>query len=321
MDPALRHDLARTARRCHGIVTREELLELGLTDEAVEWALTTGQLVALFPGVYRVGGAPDTWRSRALAAQRRVERQLRRRSPPDAAPPLVVVGGAAAGHLHGLPGHDRPPRLTITASRRCRSTAARVVRRGGLTDEDVVEVDRIPTTSLAWTAVERACAAPGGDGRDVVAHVLGTGRLTPDQLTGPARRTITLPGRPALLRHLATIGGGAIDHVRSRAEDRLAEACAVLGLPAPACNHPVRTTAGRTYELDLAWHAARVDVEVDGPHHLLPSQRRRDRQRDRDLRADGWEVARFPVEEVDDDVEDVARRIAAILARRSTADE
>lgn len=41
--------------------------------------------------------------------------------------------------------------------------------------------------------------------------------------------------------------------------------------------------------------------------------------RDRILRADGWEVVRFPVEEVDDDPTDVAARVATILARRRPA--
>ena len=316
MPPELRRALARLARRHHGVATREQLLAVGMTDETITWALTTHQLVALFPGVYRVNGAPDTWRSRALAAQRRVERQLRRRTPADDLPPLAVVGGTSAAHLHGLPGHDRAPALTIVTSRRSRASGMAVQRRVALTSADVVEVDRIPTTSLAWTAVAAACEGPGGPCQDVIAHVLGTGRLRPGQLAGPARRTLTLPGRGALLRRLAELSG-PVDHARSRAEHRLTDACNGQGLPAPACNHRVTTTAGPTYELDLAWNDERLDVEVDGPHHLLPSQRRQDRLRDRHLRADGWEVVRFPVEELDDDVEDVAQRIGAALRRRT----
>ena len=120
----------------------------------------------------------------------------------------------------------------------------------------------------------------------------------------------------AVLRRLSEMSG-PVDHMRSQAEHRLADAFHRLGLPPPACNQRVPTTAGPTYELDLAWHDERLDVEVDGPHHLLPSQRRQDRVRDRHLRADGWEVVRFPVEELDDDVEDVARRIGAALRRRT----
>jgi very-short-patch-repair endonuclease len=40
----------------------------------------------------------------------------------------------------------------------------------------------------------------------------------------------------------------------------------------------------------------RLDVEVDGPHHLFSEQRLKDEERDRKLRRVAWEVERFPVE-------------------------
>lgn len=317
MDTELRRTLARIARRHHGIVTREELLHEKLSDEAIEWALATAQIEALFAGVYRVNGTPDTWRARALAAQRRVERQLRRRDADGAPRPLAVIGGGAAAHLHGLPGHSRPPELTVVTSRRCRSTAADIRRRTSLTEVDVVEIDRIPATSLAWSCVETAGSGSAEERGDLVAHVLGTNRLPAGQLLGAAHRAEGVPGRSAVIREVQA-RTGAISHVRSVAEKVLAQACRDHGLPAPALNRVVATAAGTAHELDLSWPDVLVDVEVDGPHHLLPSQRRRDRQRDRALRADGWEVARFPVEEVDEDPEGAARRIGAILARCAT---
>lgn len=316
MEPHLRRRLARLARRHHGIVTREQLEELGLTARAIDWALRTAQLTVMFPGVYRVNGAPDTWRSRALAAQLRVERQLRRREPPGAPSPLVVVGGSAAAHLHGLPGHARPPRLTVVTSQRCRSSTVTTVRRRALTDADVVMIDHIPVTSLAWSTIEAAAHPSSSRRRDLVAHVIGTGRLRPGQLLGPAYRTIELPGRGAVIRGLRELAG-PVDHIRSGTEARLVDACVTAGLPPPSLNHRVLTAAGTTHELDLSWAEALLDVEVDGPHHLLPSQRRSDRARDRDLRGDDWEVLRFPVEEVDEDPADVVGRIAAVLARRT----
>lgn len=317
MDTTLRRRVARLARRQHGIVTREELRELGLTDHTIDWALATSQLVALFPGVYRVNGAPDTWHGRALAAQRRVERQLRRLDPTGTAPPLAVIGGDAAAHLHDLPGHGRAPKLTVVTSRRSRSRSVPVRCRPSLTEADVGEIDRVPVTSLAWTGVTTAARSDEDERRDLLAHLIGTGRLRHGQLVGAAHRA-DVAGRAAVLDLLRSMTG-AVSHYRSDAEKRLVAACAGLGLPAPLVNHRVRTTSGPEYELDAVWLDVRLDVEVDGPHHLLPSQRRRDRVRDRHLRDDGFEVARFPVEEVDDDPPEVAGRIAAILARRQRA--
>lgn len=313
MDPELRHQLARLARRHHGIVTREELLDLGCTAHAIDWALGTAQLVALFPGVYRVAGAPDTWHGRALAAHRRVDRQLRRRAGAEEAPPVVAMGAAAAAHLHGLPGHGRAPELTVVTSRRCRSTSVRVQTCASLTSADVVEILSLPVTSLAWSTVETAGRQPREARRDLLAHVVGTGRLRHGQLVGAAHRA-DVAGRRAVLEDLRAMAG-PVDHYRSGTEKALVTACTEAGLPRPLVNHPTTTRAGTTFELDLAWPDVLLDVEVDGPHHLLPSQRRTDRLRDRQLRADGWEVARFPVEEIDD-AADLARRIGALLERR-----
>ena len=315
MSPRLRRRLARLARRQHGVVTREQLLALGITPRTIDWALDTAQLTVLFPGVYRINGTPDTWRGRALAAQLRVDRQLRRLASVDDSPPLAVVGGAAACHLHELPGFRRAPKVTIVTSQRCRSSAVPITRRTGLTNADVTTIERIPVTSLAWTVVESAAAGTASRRADLLAHVLGTGLLRPGQLLGPAYRTIELVGRPAVIRHLGELTG-PVDHTRSRTEAAVADGCVAAGLPAPGRNRSVTTGGGATYELDLAWMDARVDVEVDGPHHLLPSQRRRDRARDRDLRGGGWDVVRVPVEEVDDDLEGVVARIRTALDRQ-----
>lgn len=317
MHTTLRRRLSGLARRQHGIVTREDLLELGLTEHTIDWALATAQLVALFPGVYRVNGVPDTWRGRALAAQRRVERQLRRLDSAGVAPPLAVVGGDAAAHLHDLPGHGRAPELTVVTSRRSRCRSVPVLCRPSLTGADVAEVDRVPVTSLAWTGVETAARSDEDDRRDLLAHLIGTGRLRHGQLVGAAHRA-DVAGRAAVLDLLQSMTGPT-SHYRSGTERRLVDACVAHGLPPPLVNHRVRTTTGPRYELDVVWLEVRLDVEVDGPHHLLPSQRRRDRVRDRHLRADGFEVARFPVEEVDDDPAEVAERIAALLAGRERA--
>lgn len=319
MDQLLRRSVARHARRHHGIVTREQLLAFGATSRAVDWGVGNGDLTVLLPGVYRVAGAPDSWRGRALAAVWRVDRQARRRLRHDATDPVVALAGPAAAHLHGLPGYGRAPELVVVASRRVRSKDLRVVHRAALTTADVEEVDRIPVVGLAWTAVDLAADGARRSDSDLLAHVLGTGRCRPGQLLGPAHRTIELPGRTRVVEAVRAMSGRPVDHDRSRTEAVVADACAVAGLPRPSRNRSVTTTGGVTYELDLAWLPQRLDVEVDGPHHLLPEQRRRDRGRDRDLRTDDWDVIRIPVEEVDEDLGGVVRRIGLALDGRPSA--
>jgi len=54
------------------------------------------------------------------------------------------------------------------------------------------------------------------------------------------------------------------------------------------------TRVGHGYELDLWWPDLSLDFEIDGPHHRLPHQRRRDALRDAALRSFGVTVTRVP---------------------------
>lgn len=313
LTPSLRRRLAKLARTHHGVVTREELLGIGFTRRTIDLAVDRRLLVRLFPGVYRVNGAPDTWRGRALAAQRRVERHLRRKSAEAPTPPLVAVGERAAAHLHGLPGHTRRPAITVVASHRCRSSLVTVRTRHSFTALDLVEVDRIPTVSVAWNMVELAGLLTTSRYADAVAHVFGSGALRPGQLLGAAHRAQGVPGRTR-----AISAAQNVKHTyRSGTERTLYEAFVAVGIPPSGVNEVVTTSSGLAPECDYFWCDEQVDVELDGPHHLLPSQRTHDRQRDRALRADGVEVYRIPVEEVDEDPVGVAQRVKAILEARS----
>ena len=52
-------------------------------------------------------------------------------------------------------------------------------------------------------------------------------------------------------------------------------------------------------QADIPFQPQCLDVEVDGPHHLLPEQATRDRKRDRDVRSLlSWHTVRFLVYEV-----------------------
>jgi very-short-patch-repair endonuclease len=59
-------------------------------------------------------------------------------------------------------------------------------------------------------------------------------------------------------------------------------------LPKPIANVKVLG-----HEVDAYWPEFRLVVEVDGPGHERPRARRRDRKRDRELRAAGYVVLRF----------------------------
>ena len=52
----------------YGTLSRSQALECGLTVPALEYLVKQGRLQPVFPSVYRVLGAPQTGRQRAMAA-------------------------------------------------------------------------------------------------------------------------------------------------------------------------------------------------------------------------------------------------------------
>ena len=87
------------------------------------------------------------------------------------------------------------------------------------------------------------------------------------------------------------------------------------GLPRPSAN---AWTAGM--EVDAAWPAARLAVELDGwDAHKTRGAFQRDRTRSNDLQAAGWTILRFTHADVVHRAEETAARVARVLAQAATA--
>src|SRR5690349_11141644 len=89
--------LAAIAHHQHGVVTRQQLLDAGITPRQIDERLYAGTLIRIHRGVYRVGhAAPSieaTYRAAVFAGGRE-----------------AVLSGAAAAHLYELVRNGRPPR-------------------------------------------------------------------------------------------------------------------------------------------------------------------------------------------------------------------
>src|SRR5260370_37818914 len=57
-----------TARRQHGLITRAQAREIGISDDAVDWRLRNGLWQRGHRGVLRLPGAPSTGRQAIMAA-------------------------------------------------------------------------------------------------------------------------------------------------------------------------------------------------------------------------------------------------------------
>jgi predicted transcriptional regulator of viral defense system len=78
----------------HGVVSRAELVEIGVSDAVIRWALSRGKWEPMHRGVYRLSGSPNTWLQRVMAALL-------------AAGPRAWVSHHSSAALHHLTGY--PP--------------------------------------------------------------------------------------------------------------------------------------------------------------------------------------------------------------------
>jgi len=67
------------------------------------------------------------------------------------------------------------------------------------------------------------------------------------------------------------------------------------------------------YQLDYAWPAQRIALEVDGPHHWRPDVAVRDVARDAFLRAHGWLI--FRIDDTEGVIEGQLQRVLDVLHR------
>src|SRR5262244_3394501 len=54
--------------RQHGLLSRAQALEIGITPGQAKWLLKRGSWIRILPSVYRAAAAPQTWRQPLMAA-------------------------------------------------------------------------------------------------------------------------------------------------------------------------------------------------------------------------------------------------------------
>lgn len=81
--------LARLARRQHGLVTGDQARAAGVSHESTRWRVRMGLWTRVVPGVFALAGTADTWRRRTMAALL-------------AAGPGAVASHTTAAALYGL---------------------------------------------------------------------------------------------------------------------------------------------------------------------------------------------------------------------------
>lgn len=291
--------LARLAEGQYGVVGRGQLLELGLTEEAIEARLRNGRLHRLYAGVYAVGhrmtSREGQWMAAVLA------------SGPDA----VLSHWSAAAFWMIRP--NSRSIIDITTPQKSRSWDGIRRHHKALPVDEVTVEEGIPLTTVPRTILDLAAT----ESADVVGNLLRESeyrqlhdRLSPWDLVEryPGRRGVRKV-RTALKRLREEPSGRR----RSRLEERFTSFLRVHRLPQPRFNDWI-LLGGRRYRVDCHWPGTDQIVELDGwEGHGTRSAFREDRARDRALRGAGYSVTRLTWNQLDDEPEAIASDLRALL--------
>lgn len=308
-DACMRHvrtlpAIARLSERQHGVFSRAQAIAAGMHPSAVDRRVNNAEFEAVDYAVYRVAGAPPTWRQRLMAAC--------------LAGPAVASHRAAAALLGFVDCEDGV--VEVTASRHRRR-----FRRGDvvwhesrrLDTSDLTELDGIPITRPLRTVLDLGLVY----GVDRLEELLDDGlRRGWFSTTNVWRRWEQLGGdlRPGGRVVQAVLERKAAGErpVGSILETRFRQLVRRAGLPEPAAQYEIHDGQEFIARVDFAYPEYGVVIEVDGEErHTGRSPRKRDAQRDRRLFGLGLHPLRFYWDEIHRTPEAVARDIAAAIRR------
>jgi very-short-patch-repair endonuclease len=288
------------ARNQHGVISSDQLQEIGYTRQAIYHRIRTGRLHPLHRGVYAVGRPHVTDHGRWMAA--------------------VIACGAGSMLSHSSaaalwrigPEQRNLVELSLPSlSRRCRP-GLQIHQRPSLQDRDMTAEFGIPVTTPVQTLLDMT---PRLDRRGIERMVNEADKydlVHPPQL----RRALDArPGAAGVARLRRILDRRTFRLTKEELERRFLPLARKAGLPVPLTGRIVSE-----FEVDFYWPDLGLVVETDGlRYHRTPAEQARDRLRDQAHTAAGLTQLRFTHEQVRYEPEHVLavlRATAAVIAKR-----
>ena len=270
------------ARRQHGVITRTQALDGGLSGKQIDTRLASGEWRRLRRGVFALAATPSTFEQVVSAAILGV------------ATPAWAARSTAA-KLFGLPfAWSGSIELTTSPKARTRIPGVRVYRSTQLPPADLERRHGIPVTSPARTLVDLSSSLTVAEFGRLMDDAERRGLCRAESVARCVDRLSRAPGR-----HLSTVrsalalrlpGYGAGDSVL---EQSALQALIDAGLPPPVRHHRVAFD-GVEYEVDLAYPEWRIAIELLGyRYHGSRSAFDADSARTRRFVLHGWILLPF----------------------------
>jgi len=260
--------MASIATSAHGVATRPELLEGGLTKHQIDERVASGALIPEHRGVFRVGHRAPNTDAFYLAAVK-------------ACGAAAYLGGLAATWRYGLTKGEPPPPEVIAPSER--RVPGVICRRGRPWPTRTFR--GIPTLTVPATLVDIAERLPIAE-LARACHEAGVRyRTTPRQVDQVLARRPNASGAAKLRAVMSGEAKVSLSRLESRFLGRVRE----LGRPLPVTNRP----AG-SHRVDCRWPAERLTVELDGfRFHNSRHSWEQDHRREREAYARGDQFRRY----------------------------
>jgi very-short-patch-repair endonuclease len=287
------------ARRQHGVVSREQLLRVGVGKTAISARMQAGRLHRLHAGVYAVGHRlvpKEGWWMAAVLASR-----------PDA-----LLSHHTAAALWGLRGYSGGA-IHVTVPQK--STSTKRIRRHFShvpSDERSVE-EGVPVTSVHRTIFDLASTVLVDEVVAMVKEAEYLNRYDRLSLWDLLERYPGKRGSRKIQFALQRLKEEPPGRKRSKLEERFAPFLRRYHLPLPRFNDLISLN-GKNYEVDCHWPELGQIVELDGwQGHGTKSAFREDRARDRALRVAGYSVIHLTWNQLDDEAEQIATDLRVLL--------
>lgn len=292
--------IAELAMSQHGVVALRQLVARGLSASGVRKRVAAGRLHRIHEGVYAVGHARLTRKGHYMAAVL-------------ACGPRSALSHRSAADLRGMRRTGRGVIDVISPRRPGRKRAGIEAHTSRtLLRRDIEIVDGIPCTTVARTLLDLAAVTPSRvverafDQAEVL-QILDA-RAIEDVLARAGRHRGAAVLRAVLNEH---VPGTTV--TKNDLEEAMLAICRQAGLPQPEVNAwiPLEPTG---YEADFLWREHHLVAETDGgTTHTTRQAFVHDRKRDQRLMLAGFQVVRFPWQQVLYEPETVAPVVRDLL--------
>ena len=271
--------IAELAREQFNRVSRRQLLELGMSETAIEHRVSAGRLVIVEQGVFAIapvleGDDWGRWMGATLTAPGSV---------------LSHMSAAAARGFWSLPREFES--VTRPGSGGPRRHGGVLAFRSSTLDGDLMNIEGIPITTVPRTLLDLARTVSD----KALARALREAvRLERTTLVALGDRLGDYRGRRGsrrLAQTIARYAGLPLERARSGAEIRALEILRDARYPLARLNARIADE-----EADLSWPTARLIIEIDGvPFHLDVGE---DARKQRIWERAGWTVRRVSSDDV-----------------------